>query len=439
MAWIILRVALTVMVVAGCRHSKNVSSTAFSAIESPMATLPFHPIRSASDLDVLIDKIGSKRFVLMGEGSHGTAEFQTWRAELSKRLIVEKGFDVITIEGDWDEFIPVNEFLRLDSSQKKSAGNVLSKLKRWPTWLWQSDEFASFITWLRNLNQTRKEKISLYGMDLYGIGASLDAIRGKPTDSITSAKLKKVEACYLPYWDSALSYSTAVHKRVANCSASMQELKEAVYRLQKTGNKFEDFSLQQYAQTAFNGERYFRTIVYNTADSWNIRDRHFAETIERLLQLHGRNTKVIVWAHNSHVGDAAFTDMSQRGRTNLGELLRRKYGEQEVFILGFGTYAGKVMAAYKWNDSSHVMALPPAYKGSWEEVLHGIGNGDKLILSEDIRQSIPFNHWYDQRGVGVLYHPERPRSSYVPSFVSRRYDGFIFIDSSHEIHPIVHW
>src|SRR4029079_14930870 len=145
--------------------------------------------------------------------------------------------------------------------------------------------------------------------------------------------------------------------------------------------------------TAFNGERYFRTIVYNQATSWNIRDQHFLETIERLVQLHGKNTKLIVWAHNSHVGDAAYTDMPQRGRTNLGELLKRKYGDAEIFSVGFGMYSGKVIAAYKWGDSAHIISLPPAYTGSWEEFLHEQGDDDKLIITKEMQKVIPVNRW----------------------------------------------
>ena len=430
-------VGITVMVVSGCQQYKSAQTSIPAEVPVKKEMLPFQVLRNASDLDILIDRIGSSHFVLLGEASHGTSEFQTWRAEISKRLIKEKDFNVIVVEGDFDEFISINEFIHADAGSNDLAQGELTKLKRWPMWMWQTKEFALFLEDIQSLNRTRKDKVNIYGMDLYGIGTSIEAIQTRVHDSVAAIKIREAKSCYQRFWDSALSYSTAVHDKVANCSAEMQNLKKIIDRIKKLDNRNEDFLLQQYMQTAFNGERYFRTIVYNQATSWNIRDQHFLETIERLVQLHGKKTKLIVWAHNSHVGDAAFTDMTQRGRTNLGELLRRKYGEADVFLVGFGMYMGSVLAAEKWNNIQHIYTLPPAYKGSWEEFLHRLGEGDKLIFSEDIRKTVAYNHWYDQRAVGVLYHPDRPRSSYVPSFVSKRYNAFIFIDSSHATHPAI--
>ena len=427
------RIFFICLVFLSCQVSKPEKVDEVNFDKNATYSIPYYPLKNEQSLDVLIDKIGGRSIVLMGEASHGTSEFHEWRAKLSKRLIQEKQFKIIAVEGDWSEFMTINDFIH-GKLGSKNAINVLRGFKRWPTWLWNTEEFAEFITWIKEINESREkdEKISIYGLDLYSIGGSLDALRQTIDDTLSREALDDFATCFQPFWNNALSYSVAIQKGRSNCSTLAKALKEAFIshqnRIATTDKKF---MLQQHIQTVYNGEQYFRTIVLNQAQSWNLRDRHMQETIDRLLSVHSRNSKIIVWAHNSHVGDAAFTDMPQRGRTNLGELLRRKYSMKKVFIVGFGMYTGEVIAAMKWDSSSKIFQLPPAYKGSWEELLHSAGDGNKILLSEEMRSMSSLNRWYDQRGIGVIYHPERPRSPYVPSFISRRYDAFIFIDSSH--------
>jgi erythromycin esterase len=398
-----------------------------------LVSVPYYSLHNESDLNILVKKIGSARIVLLGEASHGTSEFQQWRAAISRKLIEEKGFNLIAVEGDWSEFISVNEFIQEKKTGQSEAVNVLQQFTRWPTWLWSTQEFASFIGWLNAHNQSRKQndKVKIFGLDLYGIGQSLEAIHNNLVDGDALNALKKVEGCYQPYWNDALSYSTAVHNKKADCSAAFTALKEAVNHPLK--NPDSNFIFQQHLQTIINGERYFRTIVKNQAQSWNIRDQHMKETIDRILGHYGKQSKIIIWAHNSHVGDANYTDMPQRGRTNLGELLRRGAGDQNVFIVGSGMYTGDVIATHEWDSSAKVFHLPSAYEGSWDELLHAAGAGDKIVISDEIRKITPLNHWYPQRGIGVVYNSDRPRSPYVPSFISRRYDAYLFIDTSHAL------
>ena len=206
------------MVVSGCQQYKSAQRSLPAEVPLKKEMLPFQMLRNASDLDILIDRIGSSRFVLLGEASHGTSEFQTWRAEISKRLIKEKDFNVIVVEGDFDEFISINEFIHADAGSNGFAQGELTKLKRWPMWMWQTKEFALFLEDMQSLNRTRKDKVSIYGMDLYGIGATIEAIQTMVHDSVAAIKIEEAKSCYQRFWDSALSYSTAVHDKVANCS-----------------------------------------------------------------------------------------------------------------------------------------------------------------------------------------------------------------------------
>jgi len=402
--------------------------------------IPYHPLRDDSDgLNALLRSLGNARIVLLGEASHGTSEFQQWRARITERLINQKEFRYVVTEADFNEMLPVNDFVRGNANKMDSPLKILSVFRRWPQWMWANEEFAQFITWLNAFNQlkSRKEKVSLYGFDLYGVGPSIDSVKNREKNPSIIELLKKVELCFKPYWDDAIKYSTSIHNHLPDCSETMEGLKQkASSEINKKIKSEDEFISLQYFLTALDGEQYFRILAQNQSAAWNIRDRHMAATIDRLIELCGRDAKIIVWAHNAHVGDAMYTDMPQMGRTNLCQLLKRKYGDDKIFSVGFGMYSGDVMAAYKWSDSARVISLPPAYDGSWESLLKQAGEGDKLIFSEEMQKVMPLNRWYNQRGIGVIYHPDRPRSSYMPSYISKKYDAFIFIDNTHPIHPI---
>ena len=422
-----------------CKLTKPVANSIPVETPKTSAPVPYYALDSGSGLNILVNSIGNARIVLLGEASHGTSEFQEWRARISERLIRENDFGFVVMEADWNEMLSINQFVK--GQQFDSAKGVLSSFTRWPTWMWANYEFAQFVTWVKQFNESKKEKdkVRLFGFDLYGVGASLDSLRNKEREPSTIQLLNKVDSCFKPYWNDALKYSNAIHDRSADCSSLIQELrKKRSNVLNKKLKNEDDFISTQHLMTVLDGEPYFRMLAQNVATSWNIRDEHMMETVQRLIDAFGGHAKIIIWAHNTHIGDAAFTDMPQRGRTNLCELLRRKYMNGEVYSVGFGMYTGEAIAAYKWGDSARLISLPAAYNGSWEAFLHDAGEGDKLILNREMQKIIPLNHWYDQRAVGVLYHPDRPRSSYVPSYISKRYDAFIFIDSTHAMHLLNH-
>jgi len=432
-------ILLFVLILTACKLTKPVAISMSTEAPKPHAALPYYSLDSASGLNILMNSIGDAKIVLLGEASHGTSEFQEWRARISQRLIKEKGFAFVVMEADWNEMLSVNAFVNGQASD--SVVSVLSSFTRWPTWMWSNYEFAEFATWVKKFNESKRatDKVRLFGFDLYGVGPSIDSLRNREHDQPAIQLLNEVDSCFKPYWDDALKYSTAVHNHSTNCSILMQELKQEKWNVLGKHLKNEgEFISTQHLATALNGEQYFRMLAQNVAAAWNIRDTHMMETIQRLIDAFGHDAKIIIWAHNSHIGDAAFTDMPQRGRTNLCELLRRKYPNGEIYSVGFGMYTGQAIAALKWGDSARIISLPPAYNTSWEAFLHDAGEGDKLILNREMQKIIPLNHWYDQRAIGVLYHPERPRSSYVPSYISRRYDAFIFIDSTHAMHLLSH-
>jgi erythromycin esterase-like protein len=197
------------------------------------------------------------------------------------------------------------------------------------------------------------------------------------------------------------------------------------------------FVAQQHALVALNGERYYRAMVSDNSESWNIRDRHMAQTLDRLLQLHGSGSKAIIWEHNTHVGDARYTDMAHRGEVNVGQLARKAYGEENVFIVGFGSYEGSVIAASRWGAPIQKMKVPAAQDGSWEQILHSDGGTDKLLLSRELRDNKRLKRSIGHRAIGVVYNPSMERyGNYVPSIIPQRYDAFLFIDQTQALNPL---
>jgi len=405
--------------------------------------IPHHPLRSEKDLDVLMEQIGDARVVLLGEASHGTAEYYTWRTAISKRLIQEKGFDFIAVEGEWADSYRVNNFIKGGKQDSAAVVQLLKQYNRWPTWMWGNYEVASLVHWLNNYNQAQgtNNKIGFFGLDVYCLWESMAELMPhiKNADPAIQQAANKVHNCFQPYSADAYQYALAVRDASASCKGETNRLWQSIKKV--TGDDVakneQGFLMQQNALVALNGENYYRTMVSDDAASWNIRDQHMNLTLKRLLQLHGKNSKAIVWEHNTHVGDAKYTDMSRAGQTNVGELARKEYGENNVFIVGFGSYQGTVIAADNWGSDIKVMNVPEAKEDSWEYILHQLSIPDKIILSKDIRNNRDLNRWIGHRAIGVVYHPQREQfGNYVPSILPRRYDAFIFIDKTTALHPL---
>ena len=399
-------------------------------------SIPYYPLQTEKDLDVVLAAIGNSRIVLLGESSHGTHEFYTWRAALTKRLIAEKGFSFIGIEGDWVDTYKVNAFIQGMPADSQQTLEILKQYDRWPRWMWANHEFASLVQWLNHYNQNKTTKAGLYGIDVYSFWEWLPELSAHPDTAIRSAA-KKVAGCLSPYNNDALKYAGAMQLKKGGCSTETSLLWQAVnaYLSRKKNKDASDFLLEQQALLALKGEKYFRTMVSDRAASWNIRDGHMTQTVNRLLQHHGPESKAIVWAHNGHVGDARYSDMSTAGYSSIGEMLRHQW-PGKTFSIGFGTYKGTVAAGYQWNGPLQKVKVPAAKEGSWEAVLHHAGAFDKIILSKELRMLPQYNKWIEFRAIGAVFGEW---AVYGRSAIPNRFDAFVYVDSTKSIRAIEEW
>ncbi|WP_205502265.1 erythromycin esterase family protein [Rufibacter psychrotolerans] len=433
---------LLVLLAVACRQAPGQDGDQ-KAGKAVTLTIPNYPLRDERDLDVLLREIGDARVVLLGEASHGTAEYYTWRAAITRRLMQEKGFRFVAVEGEWADSYRVNQFIKGPRQDSAAAVALLEHYNRWPTWMWGNYEVASLVTWLNAYNQDKPaaQKVGFYGLDVYCLWESMTELMPHlQGDAALVKAARQVHQCFQPFSADAMQYAQAVANASANCRAETSRLwREVQKRSEATGaaKTEEQFVAEQNALVALNGERYYRAAVTSNTESWNIRDHHMAQTLKRLLDFHGPDAKAIVWEHNTHVGDARYTDMASQGEVNVGQLARKEYGEENVFIVGFGSHRGTVIAASSWGAPLQTMPVPPATPGSWEAILHQLSPTNKIILSKDLRENKVLNRPVGHRAIGVVYNPKLEHlGNYVPSIMPKRYDAFLYLDSTRALHPI---
>ena len=403
--------------------------------------IPSRPLQSSADLDALLQQIGNARIVMLGEASHGTHEYYDWRSTITKRLIQEKGFDMMAVEGEWADSYRVNQFIKGGPRDSMQAVNLLRQYDRWPTWMWGNQEVASLVTWLNSYNQTQPatNKFGFFGMDVYCLWESVSELMPyiQGNDSLMRIA-NDVAQCFRPFNASGEDYARAVMNSSVTCKTQTARLWQSVlaYTGGTTAKTEPAFVAQQNALVAFNAERYYTAMVSSSASSWNIRDEHMAQTVQRLLELHGPDSKIIIWAHNTHVGDASYTDMATYGEINIGQLMRERFGRENVYIVGFGGYSGKVIASTEWGGAIQSMNVPNAQKGSWEYLLHQQGTGNQLVFSNEIRDQQTLQKSIGNRAIGVVYNPSNERGNYVPSVIPNRYDAFLFFDQTTALRPL---
>ncbi|SFB14583.1 Erythromycin esterase homolog [Cohnella sp. OV330] len=399
------------------------------------------PYQGAVQADALVDRAGEATFVLIGEASHGTSEFYVERAELSKRLIMEKGFKFIAVEGDWPSCFVLNRYVKGDASAGSIAADALREFARWPTWMWANREIAAFADWLRVYNDGRAEedKVGFYGVDLYSLWESMDEILKYlgEKDGADLEAAKRAFECFEPHGREEQQYGIAANFYGEGCEAEVVALLRKLqdkWKTARSGDREDALAAELNALAVKGAEDYYRTMIRHDAESWNVRDRHMIAALERLMAYHGPAARSIVWAHNTHVGDARATDMAEEGMVNVGQLLRETHGA-EVYAIGFGTYEGRVIAGRGWGRPLEAMKVPPAQPGSLEALLHRLEPADKLLLLGDAEQVLresPLGH----RAIGVVYHPEYERGNYVPTALAERYDAFIFLDRTTALSPL---
>ena len=404
------------------------------------------PLESRESLDALLDRIDDSRFVLIGEASHGTSEYYTWRAELTKRLIAEKGFTIVGVEGDWPDCYRVNRYVKSRPDSGASAESVLHAFDRWPTWMWANREVVEFAEWLREFNHNRSpaRQAGFYGLDVYSLWDSMREVIAylNRVDPSAVASARRAYNCFEPYAEDEQEYARATALVPTSCE---DETVSVLSRLRANAASYKEdgqegfFVAEQNAIVARNAERYYRAMVRGGAMSWNVRDRHMVETLERLVAFHGPTSKAVVWEHNTHVGDARFTDMARNGMVNVGQLVRQQFGDDGVFIAGFGSHRGTVIAATEWGEPMQRMRVPAARSGSFEAMLEDAGVGDSLLLFDDSPDGgirgldQPLGH----RAIGVVYDPDHERwGNYVPTIIPGRYDAFMYLEETRALDPL---
>jgi erythromycin esterase-like protein len=403
------------------------------------------------DYDALLELIGSARVVLLGEASHGTHEFYFERAAITKRLIAEKGFTVLAIEADWPDASRVHRYVRA-TSEDASADAALSGFRRFPTWMWRNTVVVEFVEWLREHNKalaSKKAPAGFYGMDLYSLHASIDAVLNylEKVDPDAAKRARRRYSCFDHFSKEPQEYGYAA--TVGAVESCEDEVVDQLTELRQKAGAFlrrdgdiaaeELFFAEQNARLVKNAEQYYRSMFRGRASSWNLRDRHMVETIEALVaHLNGsRQPKAIIWAHNSHLGDARATEMSQRGELNVGQLVREHFGNEAVLV-GFTTHHGSVTAASDWGAAAERKNVRRALRGSYEELFHDVGVPRFWINLRDRRDKIDMlREPRLERAIGVIYRPESERlSHYFQARLPDQFDAVIHIDETSAVEPL---
>lgn len=401
---------------------------------------------NASDLDALIEKASVKKLVLLGEASHGTHEYYAWRDSISRRLISEKDFNFIVVEGDFASLFELNRYVKDLPGAAGSAREVLLKLDRWPMWMWGNHEVLNLIEWLREYNSSlpADKKVGFYGMDVYDEWRSKEVLINFLKDKAPQLheKVRDNYDCFTPYTGDSWAYARDVQEGRADCSdntVNVVKLIEENKASLKNISNYDYFYAVQNAYVVKNAERFYRKSAQGLrSPSWNARATHMFKTAKRLRNFYGENSKGIVWAHNTHIGDASYTDMSTVQQVNIGELSRDHFGADNVLLVGFTTYKGKVQAGSQWGQPRQEMNVIRAQENSIEEILNRTGyKSFYLIFDDEDRNLEEFMKPIGNRAIGVVYNPQQDFRQYVSTIVPMRYDALIFFNETKALKPII--
>lgn len=402
------------------------------------------PLREDADLDPLMDAIGDSRYVLLGEASHGTSEYYTWRHRITRRLVEEKGFSFVAVEGDWPDCYRVNRYVKHYEGAGESAEEVLRAFRRWPTWMWANAEVVALANWMRehNAGEPAHRMVGFYGLDVYSLWESIAAVEEylQGIDPAAARRARRAYGCFDPYQNDVQEYAMATAVVPTSCEdeavVMLSELRRRAPEYREDGREAY-FNAEQNALVVRGAELYYRTMVRGGPASWNVRDRHMVETLNRLMSHHGPDAKAVVWEHNTHIGDARATDMARAGMVNVGQLVREEHGGEGVVLVGFSSYEGSVIAGSEWGAPMERMRVPPARDGSWEAILHGSLGGDHLLLLDRLAGVPGIDEPHGHRAIGVVYDPDAERwGNYVPSILPLRYDALLHIDRTRALRPL---
>ena len=411
-----------------------------------------HPLNSSRAMAAILNTIGDASIVLLGEASHGTHDFYEVRAQITRALIEERGFCAVAIEGDWPDAYQVNRFVK-GTSDVQSADEALSGFRRFPTWMWRNTAVAKFVDWLRDYNRSAgapERTAGFYGLDLYSLHSSMRAVveyleRHSPE---AAAAARASYACFEEFghdtdtyaWAASQLGETTCEEAVARQLMELRERQSELLARDGAGAGEEFFEAVQNARLAANAERYYRTMFKGRVTSWNIRDEHMADTLEELMthfRTRGRSPKIVVWAHNSHLGDARATEMGELGELNLGQLARERHGPN-VRSIGFTTYTGDVIAASDWGEPPQRKRVRPALGDSYEELFHDMGMPRfflPITPGSEVHELLLRRRL--ERAIGVIYRPETERwSHYFRARLAAQFDAVIHIDETRAVEPL---
>jgi erythromycin esterase-like protein len=404
------------------------------------------------DYQPLLDLIGDARFVLLGEASHGTHEFYRERAQITKLLIQHKGFTVVAVEADWPDAYRINRFVRGQGTDA-DAVDALGGFRRFPAWMWRNADVLDFIGWMRAHNDSLapdRTKAGFYGLDLYSMHASIEAVLEylDKVDPEGAGRARHRYACFENFGEDPQEYGYSAGMGLSEtCEREVIEQlidlrRRAADYARRDGRIAADdfFYAEQNARLVRNAEEYYRAMFRGRVSSWNLRDRHMAETLEALagyFAVREPGAKFVVWAHNSHLGDARATQMGRQGELNVGQLVREYYG-RESRLIGFTTYTGTVTAASNWGGQAERKRVRPALPQSYEELFHDAGIPRFMLkLNEASRVSHALEEPLLERAIGVIYRPESERAShYFYASLPRQFDAILHFDQTRAVEPL---
>lgn len=427
-------------------------------------TLPMTPFLAVRDLarrldetpadyDALLDLAAGRRFVLLGEATHGTREFYRMRAEITRRLVTELGFDAVAVEADWPDAWRVNRYVQGEGDPDAAA--ALDDFERFPQWMWRNREVLGFIDWLRDDNRRRRppQRVGFYGLDLYSLYRSADAViaylQTVDPDAAEAARGRYAALDHVRE-PQVYGYQAAFGQREAARDAAIAQLlqlrADAQSHLERDGLGALDaqFFAERNAAVVVNAETYYRGMFGRRINTWNLRDAHMRDTLRALAdyrQRRGGSGKVVVWAHNSHLGDARATESHLRGEWNLGQLMRQEVGD-DALLVGFTTYTGYVSAASHWDGDVEHKWVRPALQDSYEHLLHSTGL-DRFFLPLNRPEAAPLRETLLERAIGVIYLPQSERAShYFVTALTDQFDAVFHLDETTAVEPLDpprHW
>ncbi|MGA7809437.1 protein-L-isoaspartate(D-aspartate) O-methyltransferase [Bradyrhizobium sp.] len=401
------------------------------------------PSIEAADLHPLLARIGSARIVLLGEATHGSSEFYRMRARITRDLVLHKGFRFIAVEADWPDAARVDHYVR----HFQYPPSEWTAFARFPTWMWRNTEMRDVVSWLRKHNGTveRDQRVAFHGLDLYSLYDSIRSVLNylDEVDPQSARVARERYGCLTPWQRDPATYGhAALTGTYPTCEAAVVHAltdllaKRRVYA-EHDGERFLD--AEQNARLVADAERYYRIMYYGSRASWNLRDSHMFETLQNLLAFHGPASKAVVWAHNSHVGNAAATEMAARGEHNIGQLCRQAFGD-EAYLVGFGTHGGTVAAASEWDGAMEVKNVRPSLPGSYERLCHATGHA-RFMLGlrgrDDLCDVKGLGKQRLERAIGVIYRPESEMAShYFRASLPQQFDEYIWFDETCAVTPL---